>query len=83
MNGSRERDQSVERLLRQSLKAPQEAIADSCLDAETLAAWIDGGLSGSELAVAESHVADCARCQALVGALVRTAAIGERSSGRA
>jgi hypothetical protein len=62
-------------LLRQTLKAPQEAIADSCLDAETLAAWMDGGLSGAALAVAQSHVADCARCQTLVGALARTAAM--------
>ena len=75
MKGSRERDQSVDRLLRQSFKTPQEAIGDSCLDAETLAAWIDGGLSGSALAVAQSHVADCARCQALVGTLARTAAV--------
>src|SRR5581483_3293845 len=47
---------------------------DSCLDAETLAAWVDGGLSGSELQMAQSHVADCARCQALVGAMARTSA---------
>ena len=75
MSSSRERDRSVERLLRQSLQASQEVIGDSCLDAETLAAWIDGGLCGSALVVAQSHVADCVRCQALVGTLARTAAI--------
>jgi len=75
VNGSRERDQSIDRLLRQSLRPPQEAIADSCLDAETLAAWMDGGLSGAALAVAQSHVADCTRCQALVGVLARTVAM--------
>jgi hypothetical protein len=46
--------------------------SDSCLDAETLAAWVDGGLSGAELQVVQAHVADCARCQALVGAMART-----------
>ncbi len=73
MDTSRERDQSVERLLRQSLKTPRHAGAtDSCLDAEALAAWVDGGLSGAALEMARSHVADCARCQSLVGALART-----------
>ncbi len=76
MDTSRERDQSVERLLRQSLKAPRQAgVTDSCLDAETLAAWIDGGLSGAALEMAQSHVADCARCQSLVGAMARTNAV--------
>lgn len=47
---------------------------DSCLDAETLAAWVDGGLRGDEFRMAQTHVADCARCQALVGAMARTEA---------
>jgi hypothetical protein len=46
----------------------------NCLDAETLAAWFDGGLSGAALEDVRSHVAGCARCQALVGALGRTRA---------
>ena len=75
VNGSHQRDQAVERLLRQSLKAPQAGVTGSCLDAETLSAWIDGGLSGAALEVAQSHVADCARCQALVGAMARTDAV--------
>jgi hypothetical protein len=72
VDGSRERDRSVERLLRQSLQTPRNGgVTDSCLDAETLAAWIDGGLSGAALEMAQSHVADCARCQTMVGALAR------------
>jgi hypothetical protein len=70
VNGSRERDQAVEQLLRQSLSRSGSA-ADACLDAETLAAWADGGLSGGALEMAQSHVADCARCQAMAGALAR------------
>ena len=46
----------------------------NCLDAETLAAWFDGGLSGVALEDVQSHVATCARCQALVGAMGRTRA---------
>jgi hypothetical protein len=46
----------------------------NCLDAETLAAWFDGGLTGAALEDVRSHVAGCARCQALVGAMGRTRA---------
>jgi hypothetical protein len=85
---SRERDQSIERLLRHSFQTPRHAgVTDSCLDAETVAAWVDGGLSGAALVMAQSHVADCARCQSLVGAMARTGAavaqpIPERATRR-
>ena len=46
----------------------------NCLDAETLAAWFDDGLSAAALEEVRSHVAGCARCQALVGAIGRTRA---------
>jgi hypothetical protein len=69
---SRERDQAVERLLQQSLKKPRNgSVTEFCLDAETVAAWVDGGLSGTSLEMAQSHVADCTRCQALVGTAAR------------
>ena len=72
MGSSGGRDQTVERLLRQSVKTPpQGGVTDSCLDAETLAAWAEGGLSGSELDAVHLHVADCARCQDLAGTLAR------------
>jgi hypothetical protein len=44
----------------------------SCLDAETVAAWIDGGLIGAEQRAAEAHAATCARCQALLATVVRS-----------
>jgi hypothetical protein len=69
---SRERDESIDRLLRQSLKTPTHASAtDACLDAEMLAAMMDGGLPEPALAAAQSHIADCPRCQSLVGAMAR------------
>ncbi|HUF48756.1 MAG TPA: zf-HC2 domain-containing protein [Vicinamibacterales bacterium] len=42
-----------------------------CLDAETMAAWLDGGLDEAARADAETHTADCARCQAMLAALTR------------
>jgi hypothetical protein len=72
VDSPRERDQTVERLLRQSLGTPQRGgVTDACLDAETLAAWTAGGLSGSALEAVQLHVADCARCQSMAGTLAR------------
>ena len=65
------RDQAIERLLRHGA-APGPA-SDECLDAETLSAWVDGGLAGPSLQRAEAHMADCARCQALMATLVGSA----------
>jgi len=66
------RDQAVEALLRQQLRSgPVSASSDRCLDAETLAAWIDGDLRAADIATAEAHVATCARCQTMIAALVR------------
>ena len=65
-----ERDRSVERLLRQSLGGiPVSGVVGPCLDAETLAAWMEGGLTASELAAAQAHAAVCSRCQAAIAAL--------------
>lgn len=75
MHTGRDRDASVERLLRQSRQAREVSAPPgaSCLDAETLAAWADGTLSRDTFAAVESHVSDCPRCQALLGAFARTA----------
>jgi Putative zinc-finger len=45
---------------------------NACLDAETLAAWVDGGLSRNDAAMAEAHVSSCPRCQAIAGLIVKT-----------
>ena len=45
---------------------------DRCLDAETLAAWLDGGLDAAAVAAAEAHVSNCDRCQALVATVMKT-----------
>ena len=46
-------------------------IPGPCLDAETLAAWVDDRLTTAERDAVEAHAADCARCQAVVAAMVR------------
>ena len=73
MSGSNRRDDAVARLLRQTSSAGPDTDppAERCLDAETVAAWMDGGLSPQELAAAEAHAAGCARCQALLSAFAR------------
>ena len=43
-----------------------------CLDGETLAAWVDGGLSRNDAAMAETHVSSCPRCQEIAGLIVKT-----------
>src|SRR5262245_39316554 len=72
VNRSDERDQPIEQWLRQSLATSRDGVTPACLDAETIAAWIDGGLSGPQLQIAQAHVADCARCQSFVATLVRS-----------
>jgi len=73
------RDRVIESLLRGSLTAAQPSAA--CLDAETLAAWVDGGLDTESTARAEAHVANCAYCQTVVASMVHVSdAIGATSS---
>ncbi|HKY22735.1 MAG TPA: zf-HC2 domain-containing protein [Vicinamibacterales bacterium] len=69
----READNWLHRLLRQrSAKPGAAAPAGNCLDADVLAAWADGTLSAKELAIAETHVANCPRCLTILAAIERT-----------
>jgi hypothetical protein len=69
-----DRDQTIDGMLRRSASvgAVGRSGSDRHLDAELLAAWIDGDLSAADVTAAESHVSSCARCQAMVAAIVRT-----------
>jgi putative zinc finger protein len=65
-------DAAMDRLLRESLDRP--AAADAlCPDPETIAAWADDGLDARDRAAVEAHAAACARCQAMLAMVVRTA----------
>jgi photosynthesis system II assembly factor YCF48-like protein/putative zinc finger protein len=68
MNNS-DRDRAIETLLR-SRRGEERSAA--CVDAESLGAWIDGGLSADARAQVEHHATDCARCQALLASMART-----------
>ena len=46
---------------------------EECLDAETLAAWADGGLDAKASAAMELHASNCAHCTAVLAAMERTA----------
>lgn len=47
-------------------------VTSSCLDAETIAAWVDGGLDDASVAAAEAHASTCERCQAILAAVAKT-----------
>jgi hypothetical protein len=53
--------------------------AADCLDAETLAAYAEGGLSDQQRAEAEGHMTGCARCQMVMAAIVKSAGDVERA----
>jgi hypothetical protein len=82
VSSNADRDRAVDDALRRS-RAGQSRPMDTapsaeCLDPETLALWVEDGLTAAERAVAERHVADCSRCQATLAALVKTAPVRER-----
>src|SRR5687767_15626048 len=56
-----------------TLRRSAAAAFDACLDAETLAAWADGGLSAKAAAAVELHASSCSRCLAVLAAMERTA----------
>jgi putative zinc finger protein len=62
------------RLLRDTLRAGAANHASAeCLDADTLGAWADEALSARERDAIETHAAGCARCQALLAAMAKSA----------
>lgn len=74
MNGQSRPDESIERMLRESLGTPTSGAqpGPSCLDAEMMAAWMEGSLTAAQLAAAQAHAADCGVCRAALAALART-----------
>jgi hypothetical protein len=66
-----DRDHAFDRLLRKRSADLTPGGIDECLEPETLAAWMDGGLDAAEAQSAEAHMAACARCQALVATMTR------------
>lgn len=76
MNSGRDRDRSVERLLQKTLAGGRSSASgadDECPEPEILAAWADGGLDKKNVALVEAHASKCARCQAVLAAVVEAA----------
>jgi hypothetical protein len=70
---TKDRDRSIEVLLRQRRQDDADVwTSEQCVDAEVLAAWMDGSLSGTALADAEKHAAGCARCRAILASMAKT-----------
>ncbi len=62
----------MDQWLRDTLASERGPASSDCLDPETLAAWAEGALSGSERSFAEAHAARCARCQSMLAVMART-----------
>ncbi len=58
-----------------TLRRTTASAPDGCLDAETLAAWADGGLNAQASAAVELHASNCSRCMAVLATLERTAPV--------
>ena len=68
-----DRDDATERMLRRAFTAgPDDKEAGVCPDPELLGALAEHTLRPHDRTRVEAHVADCARCQALLAAIVRT-----------
>jgi len=72
VNAKRDRDHLLEEALTHELRATGAPAADACLDVETMAAWMDGGLDSNAMAMAEAHASTCERCQAQLATVART-----------
>lgn len=81
MQDRRDRERALERLLPHALEEASRAGPPGCVDAETLAAWSNGTLRASDAAEVETHLADCAHCQAVLGTFVRSAPPAAVSGG--
>jgi hypothetical protein len=61
--------------LSNTLRRSPSGAVDGCLDAETLAAWADGGLSAKAAAAVELHASNCPQCLAVLAAMERSTPI--------
>jgi len=65
------RDRAIERLLAVPAGRPSRDAANPCVEAEGVAAWLDGGLVGASAERFEAHVSSCAACQELLATMAR------------
>jgi hypothetical protein len=72
-----DRDGSVERLIETALRVRRAGTpaADTCLDAEAIAAWSEQSLPAQEARAVELHLTRCARCQEMAAVFARSARV--------
>ena len=71
MNRDRILEQALKHELRAALPNADGAPTPVCLDAETIAAWHDGGLDAAQIEAAELHASTCPHCQAVLASVAR------------
>ncbi len=71
MRDDRAREKAIEKLVAKKLGGGVTAPGPNCLDAATLAAYVERTLAPGERLSSETHLAACVRCQEHVAALVR------------
>ena len=81
MNTGDPRDRALDAML--GRRGPSGPATAQCLDAETLAAYAEGGLSEPARADAEAHMGNCARCQSVMAAIVTSAGEVEQAPAQA
>ena len=74
MDRTRQRDESIDKLLRSAFQTDRTAheTSDACVGAEMIAAWTAGTLSAPEAGAVETHLASCTSCQQVLALLART-----------
>ena len=72
---SQKRDRAIEEWLNRPRGTSRREHAEPCPDEETIAAWVDGALSGDALERVLTHASTCDRCDATVAALIRTESV--------
>lgn len=85
MSNETDRDGSTDRLLRKAFTRTEggETPGPACVDAEVIAAWVDGALSAPIARNVEHHISICAHCQAVLAALAVTEPEPERAAAAA
>jgi hypothetical protein len=71
MRDDRARDKTIDKLVADKLRAQLQDRGEGCLNAETLAAYVERTLTQTERQTCEAHLAACSRCQEQVAELVR------------
>src|SRR5712692_3377279 len=71
MKSGLSRENAIEKLLTSRLRAQAVAAGPDCLEAKTVAAYVERALTPAERLSCEAHLATCLRCQEQVTYLIR------------